>query len=289
MKNLSIFILALLFTVQLSAQEKFLVGGSGTGKIAIINRESGEVEWSRDNPEKSECNSVVYTSKGNIALSYKRGAMCISPEGEVIFDFQQKVGKEEIQSMCEIKGGFLLGICGNPMRIIELDKKGEIKHEVSYDTGIENPHAQFRQIRKSKKGTYLVPLLATSKILEIDKNGELLREITLEQGPFSVAQNKKGDLFAACGHSGYIYKVDGKSGEVTAISSEKALSDSVNIEFGAEIAVLKNGNLLMANWLGHKGDLNQPILIELTTEGEVVWTMNRPGDIKFVSAVCPIY
>ncbi len=289
MKNLSILILALLFTVQLSAQEKFLVGGSGTGKIAIVDRASGEIEWSHDNPEKSECNSVVYTSKGDIAFSYKRGAMCISTDGDVIFDFQDVKAGEEIQSMCEIKGGFLLGICGNPMRIIELNKKGEVTKELSYDTGIEKAHSQFRQIRKSKKGTYLLPLLATSQILEVDKNGELLREITLEQGPFSVAQNKKGDLFAACGHSGYIYKVDGKSGEVTAISDKKALSDSVNIEFGAEIAVLKNGNLLMANWLGHKGDLSQPILIEMTTEGEVVWTMNRPGDIKFVSAVCPIY
>lgn len=286
-KRLTVFVVALLTCVQLSAQDKFLVGGSGNKSVSIVTRD-GQVEWSYDIPEGSECNSVVYTKDGDVLFSYKYGAKLVSLEGDVIFDYQTEKGVE-LQSVSPIKGGYLFGICGNPMRIVEVNKKGEVKREITYDNCIENPHSQFRQIRKSRRGTYLVPLLATNKILELDKRGELLGEISLEHGAFSLVQSKRGDIFAACGHSGYIYKVDGKSGELSAISTQQELSASVVIQFGAEIAILKNENLLLANWLGHKGDLSQPILIELNEQGEVIWTMNRPEGIKFVSAVAPIY
>lgn len=287
MKRLTILAVALMCCVQLSAQEKFLVAGSGNKSVSIVSKE-GEVEWSYDIPERSECNSVVYTKDDNVLFSYKYGAKLVSLDGEVIFDYKTEKGVE-LQSVSAIKGGFLFGICGNPMRIVEVNKKGEVKSEVTFDTGIDNPHAQFRQIRKSRKGTYLIPLLATNKIVELDSNGEKIREITLEHGAFSLVENKRGDIFAACGHSGYVYKVDGKSGELSTISDKKEMREDVVIQFGAEMALLKSGNLLMANWLGHKGDLSQPILIEFNEQGEVVWTMNRLEGIKFISAVAPIY
>ncbi|MFR9649731.1 MAG: hypothetical protein SNJ33_00360 [Rikenellaceae bacterium] len=289
MKKLTIFAFALLFSVQLIAQERLLVGGSGSGMVAIINRASGEIEWSYKTPEKSECNSVAYTKSGNVAFSYKQGAKCVTLDGDVIFDYKAGEG-EEIQSISEIKGGFLLGVCGTPMRIVELNKKGEVTKNLTYDTGVEKAHSQMRQMRQSNKGGYLLPIIAKKKVVELNKKGEVIAETALENGAFSIVQDKKsGDCYAACGHSGYIYKIDGKSGELSTVSDKKALSESVNIEYGAEISLLKNGNLMMANWLGHKGDLTQPILIELTKSGEIVWTMHHPEEMKFVSAVCPIY
>lgn len=48
--------------------------------------------------------------------------------------------------------------------------KGEVLSKTEFETGIERPHAQFRQINKNKKGNYLVPLFATSEVREIAPN-----------------------------------------------------------------------------------------------------------------------
>lgn len=64
--------------------------------------------------------------------------------------------------------------------------KGEVLSKTEFETGIERPHAQFRQINKNKKGNYLVPLFATSEVREIAPNGQLLNSVKLSGTPFPL-------------------------------------------------------------------------------------------------------
>ena len=59
-------------------------------------------------------------------------------------------------------GNYLLGWVGHPAVIMEVSPKGEILSRTEYETGIEHPHAQFRQLNKNARGNYLMPLFATS-------------------------------------------------------------------------------------------------------------------------------
>ncbi len=259
-------------------------------QIVIVNRQDNQIVWSHSLEAGQECNSVVSTRGGDVAYSYKRGAKLIDKSGATIFDYKLSSQNEEVQSICEVKGGYLVGVCGFPARLVELDKRGEVMREVKYDTRIKELHGQFRQIRKSKQGSYLIPLLGRNSVVEIDAEGKQLNEFMLGESPFSVAITKDGRYLAPCGHSGKVFCIDPESGDVTVLFSNETIGNEANIEFGAQITELRNGNLLLANWLGHNGDLTQPILIETDREGKVVGTLkNEIAGVSFVSAVHPIY
>ncbi len=274
------------------AQKALLVGGSGTGKVAIIDKETKEVTWERALGSGTECNSVVYTRVGDIAFSYRGGAMLINKHGEVLFDYKLNDSAEELQSISQTKRGFLLGICGSPARIVEINRQGKVLKEVSYDTKIENHHGQFRQIRKSEKNTYLVPLLSRNSVVELDAMGNELREIALGASPFSVTIASSGEWLFPCGHAGKVISVDPKSGELGVLFSNESLDGQATIEFGAQLVELSSGNFLLANWLGHNGDMQQPMLFEVDkSSGDVVWTLqaDEVEGIKLISTVAPIY
>lgn len=69
---------------------------------------------------------------------------------QVVWNFPAP-DKTELQSATMLRnGGYLLGICGNPARFIELDKKGRKVNETTFDLNIEKPHSQFRQVFQLK-------------------------------------------------------------------------------------------------------------------------------------------
>ncbi|MFI3261876.1 MAG: hypothetical protein R3Y26_03090 [Rikenellaceae bacterium] len=290
MKKTTTILVFFLMAMTVKAQDKILVGGTLSDKIAIINKSTKEIEWEHKGfaGECKECNSLVHLKGEDVAYAHKKGVYFINSQGEMLFEF--KVGKgEEFQSVSVIKGGYLLGISGNPMRIVEINKKGEVTKELTFDTEVTNIHRQFRQITKTKKGHYLVPISDSKRLVELDANGGLVKDIKIEHSSLYVATDKKGNWLATTGHAGVIYKIDGKTGVKSKIVDSPNLGDDIKIEFGAGIVELKNGNYLLANWVGHNGDQKQPILIELDKAGKVVWTMNKIDQFTFAAGIYPIY
>ncbi|MFI3302792.1 MAG: hypothetical protein SNH35_07935 [Rikenellaceae bacterium] len=290
MKKILTTIAAILLVVSASAQNRFLVGGTGSNKIAIINKNSQQIEWQHIgfNKECGQCNSLIYQENGDIFYAHKKGAYMINAQREMLWKVDVKEG-EEMQCVGEIKGGYMVGIAGTPTRILELDKNGKITKEVTFDTGVTNVHRQFRQIAKTKKGNYIVPVGMTKKILEVDAKGKIIRDIQLENQSLYVTINNDGDWIATTGHAGDIYKIDNKSGKISTVLKGKTLSDGTVTGFVAGIVQLRNGNYMLTNWVGHKGDQTQPIIIELNDKWEVVWTMKKIAGYTFAAGIYPIY
>lgn len=290
MKNIK---LLLLFVALMASKSVFakgdylLVGGSGWNKIVIFDKESKKLIWDFTLPGGAECNSVTYTKGGHIAFSFSKGASVINQEGNILLEVLAKPG-EEIQSISEIKGGFLIGICGNPSRILEVSKYGDIKKDIKYETGVEQAHGQHRQITKAKNGNYLVPVLGKSKVMEINDKGETVREVAVPGVLFSITELPSGNWLIPCGDSGYFVEVNPATGE-TVKKVDSSMVEGVKFGFVAQTVRLKNGNTYVCNWLGHGGEKSQPILIELNPENKVVWKLdnNTPG-IGAISTVCPV-
>ena len=132
---------------------------------------------------------------------------------------------------------------------MEVNAKGEILSKTDFDTHIEQPHAQFRQVNKNKQGNYLVPLFATSEIREISPSGQLLKSVKVDdiEGAqlFFVAQllpKRDGGL--------YICNWQGHDGEAAK---------------------------------GH-----YPQLIEINGAGKMVWDLNDNATFGMISSICPI-
>lgn len=287
MKRFCTLALAVMFVQVLSAYagDKLLVAGSGWNKVAIVDKDTKKVEWSYE--FDGECNNVIQTKKGNIVFGYSKGAKMINKQGDVLWDFKAKRG-EELFTVIELKKGYLVAMCGNPARIIELSEKGEVVSELKYDTGIGVPHAQFRQVKLSKKGTYLIPLF-NGEIREIDKTGKLLRSIKVGGDLFSVVELPNGNWLIPCGDSGSFVELNPDTEQVVKRLNKTDI-EGVKLAFVAELVRFKNGNTLISNWLGHITDRSQPLLIEIDANGKEVWRLDSDPDTGMaISAVFPLY
>lgn len=267
--------------------EKMLIAGCGWNKIAVIDKQTGQIDWEHLLGKGEDCNDVELTNRKNILYAYTLGARLISPDQQIIWDY--KTGEnEELFTATQLPGeGYLLAICGHPARIVELDKKGTPIHEISFKTGIENVHNQFRQILKTRRHTYLIPLFETGELIEIDQTGKLLNRVSVGGTPFSVKQLKKGNYLVACGDGHNWVEVDPASWQmVRSVSSDDI--NGLSLLFVAELCRYKDGTTLVSNWNGHSVDKSQPKLAEVNKENQVIWRLKDTGEVRNVSSVYPL-
>ena len=266
----------LCFGLNCAAQNtKMLIAGSGWNKIAIIDKASGKTEWQYSIGDNDECNAACITREGNILFSYKNGASLIGRNGKVIWDYKVTQGSE-VQHVSASRKGYTLGICGHPARIVELDRKGREKNIITFETGIQDPHGQFRRIWVKQDGTYMVPLISNNEIITVNKQGNIIKRIKTDYGAFAVRETTDGNLIISEGdnHSFCFSTPDGK---IIRRISQKDIP-GINLGYVALIDILENGNLLICNWLGHGSDLSQPHIIEINPANRVVWSYNDKTD-----------
>lgn len=268
------------------AQKKILLGGSGWNKIVLLDKKSKQVEWSHELNPGDECNSVAYTKKGQVLYAYRKGAKLITKAQETVWDYKVQ-GEGELHTASVLPdGGYLLGITGKPARIVELDKNGKVRKEITYDTQINSLHGQFRQIKKSKDGNYLLPLMAKHTVVEIDPDGQLLRSFKAEGNTFGVLELKNGNLLISCGDAHTFLEVDRETGALV----KKVKQDDIQgvaLQFVAEIAPFRD-HFFVCNWAGHSSVKDQPSLIELDADGKMVWSLCDSKNFRNISAVCPV-
>lgn len=273
-------------TVGVAAQkvEKIAMAGSASPHVVIVDKATGEKRWEYRIPDGGECNSVSVTGNGDVLFSYRNGVRMVRQDGTTIFDFPVAKHTEAQTARLLGNGRILVGVCATPMRILELDMKGQLLKEVNYDVGIKEPHAQFRQIAKSKNGNYLVPVMGAAKVVEIDPKGELVGEYKVPYSPFSIKELSDGNLMVSTGGGGVVV-VDRASGGQLKTLASGVLSSGDTLKFATE-AVKTKGGVMVSNWQGH--DLNTDgQLIELDDKGEVTYRFRDTAMIEYVSAFFP--
>lgn len=291
MKKLIItFLSILLFTFSFSvlAQQKLLVGGSGWDKVAIVDKTTGEIEWSHQLDEGIECNDTEMTREGNILIAYKKGAKLITKDQEVLWDFKAEQGQELFTATQLPNGNFFLAACAHPARFITLNKKGKIIREQNYDLQVENVHGQFRQVTTTPSNTLIIPVLGKGEVIEINKKNKVLRKIKIEGNLFSVKILPDGNWLVACGDAHKLAIVDPKKETIIKTVSDSDVPD-YSLFFVAEPHLLKNGNYMFANWNGHAKDKTQPKIIEINADNNIVWTLPDNDAIRNISTVYPLY
>lgn len=273
-------------TVCATAQraEKIAMAGSASPQIVIVDRATGAKDWEYRIPDGGECNSVGVTGKGDVLFSYRNGVRMVGQDGSTIFDFPVAPHTEAQTARLLDNDRILVGVCATPMRILELDMKGRLLKEVNYDVGIKEPHAQFRQIAKSKNGNYLVPVMGAAKVVEIDPEGELVKEYRVPASPFSIKELDNKNLMVSTGGGGVVV-VDRASGEQLKTLACGVLSSGDTLKFATE-AIKTKGGVMVSNWQGH--DLNTDgQLIEIDDKGEVTYRFRDTAIIEYVSAFFP--
>lgn len=265
-------------------REKLLISGCGWKQVAILDKKTGEIEWSHPLAAHEDCNDVEITQEGNILYAYTSGARLIDREQQTLWDFKAKKGEELFTATQLPSGRYMLAICGTPSRIIELNPHGQPVEEIEFDTSITGVHDQFRQIVKTPQNTYLIPLMGKGEVIEMNKEKEVINKVECGGNPFAIQILKNGNWLVSCGDAHYFVEIDPGSKQIVRKVGNDDLSN-ISLLFVAELVRYKNGNTLISNWNGHSQDKSQPLLIEVDPGSRVVWTLPLHPDIVNISAV----
>ena len=279
--------LLLLTTSCQQKKEKLLLGGSGWNKVVILDKETKTIEWEYPLENGWECNSVAMTDNGNILFSYSKGAKLVTEDKKEIWNISAPEGCEMQTARILPDGNFLLAWCGTPAKVMEVNSKGEIISETSYETGIEQAHAQFRQVNKNKEGNYLFPLFATSDVREVNAKGELLKSVNVGGTPFSLMFLPNGNYLVACGDGHKYVELNFATGEIVK-SVEQNDIEGAKLFFVAQLYPSSNGGYYICNWQGHDSSAtegNYPQLIEVDKDGKKVWELNDNATFGMISSV----
>lgn len=284
MKKQFIYLVLVLFCCSCSKKEKLIVGSFDWNKIAIIDKTSGEIEWTYDLPAGEKCFDVEFTPKKEILYAYKQGAKLIKQGNhEVVWDYKVKENEELYTATRLESGNYLLGICGNPARIVELNKKGEIDKELSFNTAAHDISLQFRHIIKTPQDTYLIPLIGKNKISEINSEGRFLKSVLSYGTPNSVKLADDGKWVVSNGRSHNFVEIDPETKRITRTVETSSLNWGAML-YVAELERYKNGNTLLANY-NDSGENSQPLLIEIDPDNKIAWRLPFNSQIQNISTV----
>lgn len=288
MKRLTLLLSSLFFLISCSqTPEKLVLGGSGWDRLVIIDKATKQIEWEYPLEKGWECNSVDVDRNGNILFSYGKGARLITPNKKTKWNISAPEGCEMQTAKVLPNGRYLLAWCGSPATILELDSKGTKISETTFDTQIQNPHSQFRQINKTDKGNYLVPLFASSDLWEVTPAGSVIKKIKMERGPFSTAKLHNGNYVVACGDAHSFVELNLETEEIVKKVSANDI-DGISLGFVAQILPTRSGGLYLCNWQGHGAapeTQQNPQLIELDGTDKIIWSLNDNATFGLISTV----
>jgi hypothetical protein len=172
-----------------------------------------------------------------------------------------------------------------------IDKKtGKI--EMEHELPVKNPteqrgvHGQFRHIRMTQQGTYLIAALGLGKVIEYDKDWNQIWSVDAPSA-WAAVRLKNGNTLISGNQHGYVREVNPKGETVWEINKDDL--PGIPLYTVQECSRLANGNTLICNWGGsiRKEDWNKVVqVIEVTPDKKVVWALHQWDNPDLGPASC---
>jgi len=154
------------------AQHPMLFFGEGYNKLMIVNK--GKIIWSYQTGGGWEYDDAWMLSNGNILFTRMQYIAEINPGKKVVWRYDAPEGTEihACQPIGQDKVLFILN--GLPPKLMVVNIKTnvvEVEHALPLP-GMDHRwvHGEFRRVRYTAQGTYLVPFLEMNRVVEYDKD-----------------------------------------------------------------------------------------------------------------------
>jgi len=235
----------------------------------------GRIVWSYTNPHRGELGDCSRLENGNILFSRQFGASEIAPDKRIVWNYDGPPGTEIHTAWPVDRDRVLIMQNGNPATLLIINKRTN-RIEKSMTLPVRNPqgvHGQFRHVRMTRDGHFLVAHLDLGKVVEYDKGG---REIWSVAAPsaWAAVRLKNGNTLISGNQHGYVREVNRKGEAVWEINKDDL--PGIRLHTVQEVTRLANGNTLINNWVGSVAQEDWPgvvQLIEVTRDKKVVWAL----------------
>jgi len=261
------------------AQHPFLYCGEwqdkGKSEQTMFLLRDGKVVWQHSIPAREELGDCTRLSNGNIVFSRRLGASEVTPDHQIVWNYDAPP-KTEIHTTYPIGlDRVLIMQNGNPAKLMVIVKKtGKVEKELVLAT--KNPdgiHGQFRHVRVTRAGTFLVAHLDLGKVVEYDANGKEIWSVAAPSA-WAAVRLKNGNTLISGNQHGYVREVNPKGETVWEINKDDL--PGIPLYTVQEVSRLANGNTLINNWVSNRPQEEWPQivqLIEVTPDKKVVWAL----------------
>jgi hypothetical protein len=253
----------------------------------------GKVVWTYQIPrkdelsgEESEYSDMHRLSNGDIVFAYKTGWRKIDQDGRTIFDYRCPKGAEgwnECHSAQPIgKDKVLFMENGTPHATLKLfnvrSGKVEMEHAVQTKEPVNqrSVHGQFRNVRMTHDGTYLIAHMNLGKVVEYDRDWNEIWSTTNAPSVWHATRLKNGNTLVSGNQHGFVREINPRGEIVWEV--KKGDLPGITINGVHQATRLANGNTVICNWTSGVNKTNWPTivqLIEVTPRKEVVWAIRE--------------
>ncbi len=267
-------------------QHDFLYAGEWDTRNAMQTIKvvrGGKVVWTYGFPIKDPANVIQelgdasMLQNGNIIFSAKTFAALITPGKSILWKYTAPPGSEIHTAQPIGDDKVLIMQNGNPVtpRLMIFNTKTNtvLKEMEIPTTNPTSPHGQFRHIRMTKAGTFLVPSLS-GKVIEYDTNGHEVWQVTAPAA-WAAVRLKNGNTLISGDAKGFAREVNPQGETVWEFTQKDVPSIKIfNIQ---ECTRLDNGNTIICNWCAGLQDTAQwrktVQVLEVTRDKKVVWAL----------------
>jgi outer membrane protein assembly factor BamB len=260
---------------------RFVCADYTQGKVFLIGPD-GEPVWEREAPNS---NDLAVLPNGNVLFTTGHGVRETTPDGVVVFRYDSD---HEVYGCQRLPDGNTLVGDSTAGRLLEVDPHGTAVKSLSLlAPGEEGGHAYMRNARKLASGHYLVALFRDQRVREYDGAGKVVWEAPAPGGAHSVERLPDGHTLVTTGDRGQreprLMELDAGGAVVWQVSNEDLPGRPLRFLCGFHR--LANGNIVVANWLGHGQEGKAPLLLEISPKKEVVWSYARHDRLRTASSV----
>lgn len=263
----------------------------GAGKLVRVDRD-GKVAWEKD---WGGVHDLHVLNNGNVMVQQggNKVVEIDTKTKEIVwtYDSGKSNGNDgkpvEVHAFQPLADGKVMIAESGPGRIIEVDRAGNLTHEIKLKVNHPHPHTDTRLARKLESGNYLVCHEGDGFIREYDPAGKVVWEYEVPMfgkeakgghGPeafgnkaFAALRQPNGNTLIATGNGHGVIEVTPKKEIVWQIQQNDL--PKITLAWVTTLQQLSNGNLLIGNC--HAGS-GQPLVIELEPKTKkVVWTFDQ--------------
>ena len=281
MKFLSLFLSFVLIASVARAGHRFLCTDSNGGKVAVVAAD-GAVEWEYPCQHPQDCWALP---NGNYLFCHAGGAIEISPADKKIVWEYRAGEKTEVHACQPLSDGRVLVVECGPSRLLEIGRDGKIAKEIKLvaPPATVNLHDQYRGVRKTKAGHYIVCRKGEHRVEELDGEGRSLRSIPVPGDVHGAVLLPNQHLLVTCGDGHKLIELDEHEKIVWEVNEKDIPGNPLRLMAGMQR--LPNGNTIFCNYLGHGHIGEQPHFFELTPDKKVVWEFADHAHFKTVNQI----
>jgi hypothetical protein len=266
-----------------AAQHPMLYIGEGCNTMFVVDQ--GKVVWTYSTGKGWEYDDIWLLSSGNILFSRMAYAAEITPQKQVVWRLDAPKGTEihTVQPIGPDK--VLLVENGLPPRLMVINVKTgavEVDHALPAVSATDRStvHGQFRRVRMTGSGTYLVPFLGMGRVVEYDHNFDEVWSYGIKS-PWAAVRLRNGNTLITDEKDELTREVNAKGDTVWELKLSELPSE---LAFhGSQSCVrLANGNTILCS-RGNGGEGSQ--LVEVTPDKKVVSAMYDWDDFGPATAI----